>query len=84
MSYSTVDNPSTFIELFTCPLTDIGGTSEKFTTTNFPSGYLAKGVKSIRFDFGDSTQQQFDGVCYKELDVIVTPVSDPTSIFSIY
>ena len=71
-SYSTVDAPSTFTELFTCSQTDIGGTSEKVTTTNWPSGYLAQNVKAVRFDFGDSTQQQFDGVCYKELDVIGT------------
>jgi len=76
VSYSTVAAPEIFIEIASISMNG-GGVGifenhEKWTITQDQTGILATGVKKIRFDFGDGTTQQNDGVGYWELDVFGT------------
>ncbi len=78
VSYSTVVNPGTFIDIATATQDGAG----KFESTSITQGtapnLLATGVKAIRITFNG---QENGGVGYKEIDVIgSTPVPTPRNL----
>jgi len=78
VSYSTVGNPGTFIDIATATQDGAG----KFESTSITQGtapnLLATGVKAIRITFNG---QENGGVGYKEIDVIgSTPVPTPRNL----
>jgi autotransporter-associated beta strand protein len=78
VSYSTVGNPGTFIDIATATQDGAG----KFESTSITQGtapnLLATGVKAIRITFNG---QENGGVGYKEIDVIgSTPFPTPRNL----
>ena len=78
LSYSTVANPLTFVDISTV-VRDESGRFEKTSVTEATApNLLATGVKAIRITFNG---QENGGVGYKEIDVIgTTPVILPRNL----
>lgn len=79
VSYSTVASPMTFVDLTIVTQSSAATRFESAVVTeSSSSNLLASGVKSIKFTFG---AQEFNGVGYKELDVIgIATIPEPSSM----
>jgi len=84
IEYSTVGSTG-FTTLATVPFNKDGFTQQKISIIEDTTGILATGVDAIRFKFGDGsnsiwaptagwTHQEFNGVCYKEIDIFGEPI----------
>ncbi len=67
VSYSTVSDPGTFIDIATVTRDDAGRFEKSSVTEGTAPNLLATGVKAIRITFNG---QENGGVGYKEIDVI--------------
>ena len=78
VSYSTVSNPGTFIDIATATQDGAGKFESTSITQSTAPNLLATGVKAIRITFNG---QENGGVGYKEIDVIgSTPVILPRNL----
>lgn len=67
ISYSTVDDPETFVAIPNSAVDYEGGTSVAQAVLSAGDDFLAVNVYAIRFNFG---QQENDSVGYRELEVV--------------
>jgi autotransporter-associated beta strand protein len=78
VSYSTVADPGTFIDIATVTRDEAGRFEKSSVTEDAPPNLLATNVKAIRITFNP---QENGGVGYKEIDVIgSSPVPTPRNL----
>jgi len=83
VAYSTAANPSTFVDLTSVNFNPTAGgdpSATRVSITETAPTFLASNVAAVRFTFDQPAAPENGYTGYTEIDVIGTPVPEPTSL----